>query len=326
MFRKTLLSVYPSMACIVAVALAFTAYRSSLSREPYKQGRAPIPSSLGLQEKLIATVRAENVRRRLEFPGIVQAMPARTLDILSPVVGRLSEVKVQLGDRVSEKQEIAVIVTDDNVADPTNLQGNKRIAITLQSPIAGSIIALQSKQGDFVKRGSSVASVSDLKVVRVTFDLSKRKMPLIAEKTAEIVFLAYPEAVFRGELQLDENEDPAGRVVLNNPEFRIKPNMSAIVTLLGPKELATVVPKTALVHKDGVVSIYVEVAVCRFELRPVEVAFQQGARAIVTRGLLPGDRVLAASVASPDDPRLRWNVDAVGRRDSHQLVLQDCTS
>jgi hypothetical protein len=106
----------------------------------------------------------------------------------------------------------------------------------------------------------------------------------------------------------------------------IKPNMPAVVTLLGPRELATVVPKTALVHKDGVGSIYVEVAVCTFELRPVEVAFQQGERAIVTRGPLPGDRVLTATVASPDDPRLRWHVDAVGRRDSHQLVLQDCTS
>jgi membrane fusion protein, heavy metal efflux system len=81
--------------------------------------------------------------------------------------------------------------------------------------------------------------------------------------------------------------------------------MSAVVTLLGPRVLAIVVPKAALVYEDDAVNVFVEVAPCTFELRPVEVDFQQGENAMVTKGLVTGDRVLAVSVGSRDGRRLR---------------------
>jgi cobalt-zinc-cadmium efflux system membrane fusion protein len=114
--------------------------------------------------------------------------------------------------------------------------------------------------------------------------------------------------VFTGELRFDdifkENAESAiGRIELNNPEIRLKLNMTAFVTLLGPRELAIAVPKTALVQKDDLVNVFVEVAACTFELRPVEIAFQQGESAMVRKGLVPGDRVLA--VAPRGGRRLR---------------------
>jgi hypothetical protein len=124
------------------------------------------------------------------------------------------------------------------------------------------------------------------------------------------VFAAYPGAVFRGKLQFSDTfgenaENAVGWIELNNPEIRLKLKMSAVVTLFGPRELAIVVPKSALVQKNDVVNVFVEVAACAFELRPVEIAFQQGEDAIVSRGLVPGDRVLAISVAPPVDRWLR---------------------
>ena len=117
-----------------------------------------------------------------------------------------------------------------------------------------------------------------------------------------------PGAVFTGELQFDgifkENaESASGRIELNNPEISLKLNMSAVVTLLGPRELAIAVPKTAVVQNDDLVNVFIEVAACMFELRPVEIDFQQGESAMVKKGLVPGDRVLA--VAPQGRRRLR---------------------
>jgi multidrug efflux pump subunit AcrA (membrane-fusion protein) len=272
----------------------------------------PNPSNSQPQERLpIAIATAQDVRRRLEFPGVVQAIPTTTVAIVSPVVGRISGIQIQLGDRVSEEQEIATVIIDDKVSDQAHLQGDNEIGprrISLRSPIAGSIIGMRAGPGDFVKRGSNVASVADLKAVWITLDILRQNISLIAAKTAEIRFVAYPGAVFRGELQFDdifkENaEGASGRIELNNPEISLKPNMSAVVTLLGSRELAIAVPKTALVQKDDLVNVFVEVAACTFELRPVEIAFQQGESAMVRKGLVPGDRVLA--VAPRGGRRLR---------------------
>jgi multidrug efflux pump subunit AcrA (membrane-fusion protein) len=240
----------------------------------------------------------------------VQAIPTRTVAILSPVVGRITDVQIQLGDRVSEKQEIATVIIDDKVSDQANLQGDNAgpRRVSVRSPIAGSIIGVYAGPGDFVRRGSNVASVADLRAVWVTLDLSRQNISFVAEKAAEIRFSAYPGAVFTGELRFDdifkENAESAiGRIELNNPEIRLKLNMTAFVTLLGPRELAIAVPKTALVQKDDLVNVFVEVAACTFELRPVEIAFQQGESAMVRKGLVPGDRVLA--VAPRGGRRLR---------------------
>jgi multidrug efflux pump subunit AcrA (membrane-fusion protein) len=272
------------------------------------------PSNSQPQERVpIVIAAAHDVRRRLEFPGVVKAIPTRAVAILSPVVGRISEVQIQLGDRVSEKQKIATVIVEEHSADQQNLQVQNQNGlgrISLQSPIAGSIIDVQTRPGDTVKRGSNVASVADLKAIWVTLDLSRRDVSLIAGNTAEIRFLAYPGAVFNGELQFDNTfkgkaESAIGRIELNNPEISLKLNMSAVVTLLGPRELVIVVPKTALVYEDDIINVFVEVAPCAFEPRPVEVDFQQGEVAMLKRGLVPGDRVLAVSVGSRDGRRLR---------------------
>jgi membrane fusion protein, heavy metal efflux system len=44
---------------------------------------------------------------------VVEAGPARTVKVLPPVAGRVIDLKVQLGDRVAQQQELAVIYVGD---------------------------------------------------------------------------------------------------------------------------------------------------------------------------------------------------------------------
>jgi membrane fusion protein, heavy metal efflux system len=69
-----------------------------------------IPQGSPLRSELTtAAVAAKEIQRMLTLPGVVEADPSRTMQVLAPVAGRIVDVKVQLGDRVAPDQELALV-------------------------------------------------------------------------------------------------------------------------------------------------------------------------------------------------------------------------
>jgi cobalt-zinc-cadmium efflux system membrane fusion protein len=71
------------------------------------------PDSLLRSQLVVADVTSKEVSRTLVLPAIVESDPARTVKVLPPVTGRVVELKVQLGERVVQGQELAVIDSGD---------------------------------------------------------------------------------------------------------------------------------------------------------------------------------------------------------------------
>ena len=73
-----------------------------------------IPKGSSLRDRIeIAPAEARTVAAKLVLPGVVEADPARTATVLPPLGGRILELKVALGDRVSRGQVLAVIDSAD---------------------------------------------------------------------------------------------------------------------------------------------------------------------------------------------------------------------
>jgi len=73
-----------------------------------------IPEGSPLRQRLtVLPAAAQAASGKLTLPGVVEADPARTAALLTPLAGRVRELKVALGDRVAAGQTLAIIDSPD---------------------------------------------------------------------------------------------------------------------------------------------------------------------------------------------------------------------
>jgi cobalt-zinc-cadmium efflux system membrane fusion protein len=73
-----------------------------------------VPEGSPLRQRLtVEPAVLQPVSGRVVLPGVVEADPARTAAVLTPVAGRVRELRVALGDRVTAGQVLAVIDSPD---------------------------------------------------------------------------------------------------------------------------------------------------------------------------------------------------------------------
>jgi len=149
---------------------------------------------------------------------------------------------------------------------------------------------------------SSIITIADLDTIWVTTSVRKKDAALIAPgRPVEIAFIAYPNEVYMGQARFIGDSDTGAssfrvRIELPNPGRRLKPNMSALATFLGPKETVPVIPATALIRKNGRDWVFVEVEQWTFERRAVKVDCQRD-QTVVVSGLNIGERVVVTGGA-----------------------------
>jgi cobalt-zinc-cadmium efflux system membrane fusion protein len=156
---------------------------------------------------------------------------------------------------------------------------------------------------------AALMTVADLSTVFVTANVPEKDTSLVAKgQQVDTVFAAYPGEVFNGQVLFVSNVlDPDTRrtkvrINIQNPTMRFKPGMFANATFFSPSQMMPVVPTSALVLKDDVNQVFVEVTADAggtpavrgkiYKAVPVEVGFEQGDVAIVQSGLKAGDRVV----------------------------------
>jgi cobalt-zinc-cadmium efflux system membrane fusion protein len=283
-----------------------------------KEGQSKSSQDSPLRSELtFAAGAAKEIQRSLTLLAVVEADPSRTVQVLSPVAGRVVDLKVQRGDRVAQHQELAVVYnslaeTDDRRPRSAPVPPNKVTAngrqtspqrnrsdaatecqrseaeparmarlcalvmpaegmqstqlLSLKAPVAGSVVDLKISPGAILDDPSaSIMTIAVLDTIWVTTSLPKRNAPLLPMGSVEIVFIAYPDEVFTGEARFISNmpdPDPSGfkvRIELQNPSRRLKPNMFAFATFFWPKETVPIIPTTALILKNEMDRVLMEV-------------------------------------------------------------------
>lgn len=320
-----------------------------------------VPPGSTLRDRLsVMPAQVESVRAKLSLPAVVESDPKRTSTVLSPVSGRVLEVKVALGDRVIQGQVLAVIDSpdlaqayDDNdkAADTFRLaeknlarqEGQAKIGaasdrdldqarsdhsqaqaeyartqahlrvlgvsaesnehprlLTVRAPMAGSVIALSAARGNMINDPTQpMMTVADLSTIWVTALVAEKDMAAASkDQDADVVLAAYPDQIMHGKvlfvadvIEPDSRRNKI-RIAFANPDYRLKPNMFATVTLLGPAQSRIVVPSSALLMNNDRTSVFVATAPWTFERRSVDPQLEEGPSVAIRSGIQAGDQVV----------------------------------
>jgi len=227
---------------------------------------------------------------------------------------RLLDDKVT-SKRAVEEAEGALSVADADVQAaktrlrtfglPTSVSTKGNPArVVLTSPLSGTVVARSVHVGIWVEPSDTLVEVVDLSELWVLASVYENEMRNVEEgQPVHVEVRAYPGEVFKGAIdrvdpRLDEkNRSAQVRVVLPNPEHRLRPGMFATARIQGvhghaPRRLL-VVPWASVQQVDGHPAVFVKVEDGVFELRRIHTGERAGELVEILNGLAAGDEVVA---------------------------------
>jgi cobalt-zinc-cadmium efflux system membrane fusion protein len=172
---------------LVAGAVCFGVYRL-LAPSHYRGGevvekavpvlrsgnRVTVPEGSPVRTRLaVAPVAQQDIKHDLVLPAVVEADPGRTVNVLPPVAGRVVSLKVQLGARVTEGQELLVLDSGD-LAQAFSDDEKARTELTLTKQALDREVGLEKAGGGAVKEREQAQS--DYAQAQSEFDRAETRL------------------------------------------------------------------------------------------------------------------------------------------------------
>ncbi len=216
----------------------------------------------------------------------------------------------------AEKKLRFLGLTEDEVR---GLKDRKEVGLLLavRSPIAGVVNDCPAVAGNFVEAGTLLVEISNLRTVRVEARVFEKDIARLATGLrAEVELAALPGEAFAGTLTVigatvDETARTAKAIIeVPNPGERLKPGMSASVTLLPRGTLQILaVPQSAVRKVEGQDVVFVAGPNRTFARREVKIGRTFGGFIEVLSGLAAGEEVAAEGSLALKSEFLKKNLE-----------------
>jgi RND family efflux transporter MFP subunit len=243
-----------------------------------------------------------------------QLLPQQTFDDVDArhqaAVAQLDLARAQFEQAKARLDELKITLTNTQIV----------------APVDGFIGKRYLDQGAFASTNAPVASVVDIRTVRMVANMVERDMSRVPVGTAANVEVdAYPGEIFKGRVsRVAPVFDPATRtaeieIEVPNVGYRLKPGMYSRVQLtVSTRSDAITVPRNALVDLDGKSGVFVAAAtekpegtrggagapaqeVMTAKFLQVEVGIRDGDAIEITKGLENGARVITTGANALKD-------------------------
>lgn len=185
------------------------------------------------------------------------------------------------------------------------LEDNRTIqkALHIHSPVAGTVIRIGARDGQYVTPNTELYMVVDLSRVWVYAEIFEYELPWVkVGDEAEMTLSGIPGRTFTGELDYiypyaeSRTRSIKVRLTFDNAELSLKPEMFAEVVIKSDKQIdAIVVPSEAVVRSGQSDRVFVVRAPGKFEPTTVKLGFQSAGQVIVLDGLDEGDEVVVSA-------------------------------
>jgi cobalt-zinc-cadmium efflux system membrane fusion protein len=182
--------------------------------------------------------------------------------------------------------------------------GSTTGVFTAKAPISGFIVEKFVTNNMAIRpdNSSNLFTISDLKNVWIVANVYESNIPYIKTgDSVQVTTISYPDKIFHGKVDKIMNVlDPTNkvmkvRIVLSNPEYLLKPEMFASVTVLtktdGNKMLS--IPSSALIFDNSQYYVLIYKSKTDISIRPVVVSNTAGDKTYIQTGVQEGEKVIA---------------------------------
>jgi membrane fusion protein, heavy metal efflux system len=175
--------------------------------------------------------------------------------------------------------------------------------VPINAPISGVVLDVGTGPGELQRsldNATAIATIADIDSIWVVGDLYPRDQGKVhAGQAAAITVNGYPDMTLHGAVNnVSAAVDPTSltlkvRVVLSNPQHRLKPDMYANMMLTGSQQNVIQVPAAAVIQNGHDTFVFVETAQGKYERRNVTLANTGADTDDIAQGLNDGDRVVS---------------------------------
>jgi membrane fusion protein (multidrug efflux system) len=157
--------------------------------------------------------------------------------------------------------------------------------------------------GDYVKDGTDLVNVEDVRVLKVDFRLPERNLAQVGVgQGVEVIADALPNERWQGKIEaINPRVDANGRslelrALLENSRGQLRPGMFVRVrVIIGERANALLVPEEAIVPQGEEFYVY-KVVDGQARRMLVKIGVRRDARVEIVQGLAPGDQVVTAGM------------------------------
>lgn len=199
------------------------------------------------------------------------------------------------------EERLRILGVDPSVGDPH--EGEHYVShVPVRSPIAGKVLGTNAAVGRNVAPGETLFHIGDLSQVWLLVDVYEADLGrVMQDQPVAFTVAAWPGETFQGTVeQVGDWVEPEARtievrVLVDNPDGRLKPNMFASATLSVEATGAAsgvVLPVDAITELDGQPVVFVQTGEGHFEVRTISITERSATQALLTAGAEPGELVV----------------------------------
>jgi len=175
--------------------------------------------------------------------------------------------------------------------------------VPITAPISGVVLDVGTGPGELQRsldNATAIATIANIDSIWVVGDLYPRDQGDVhSGQAAAITVTGYPDMTLHGRVNnISDAVDPTSltlkvRVVLPNPQHRLKPDMYATMALTGAMQDVIEVPATAVIQNGHDTFVFVQTAPGKYERRNITLANTGTETDDVAQGLNDGEQVVS---------------------------------
>jgi cobalt-zinc-cadmium efflux system membrane fusion protein len=197
-----------------------------------------------------------------------------------------------MSEALKKKLEIYGVKPESGFSDRHNIK----------SPMDGCVVEIPAHIGDRVDTTNVLMTVADPSKVVVVANIYDTDIGHV-QKGKAVTFYTdiFPNIPFKGQIKyISDTSDPDAKTIktyirIIGGQNPFRQNMFLKIKITNAKKKLPVVPKTALLYKDGKFSVYLRVE-GKNEIREVKPVLDAGEKFMAVEGLKEGDEIVLSAI------------------------------